>query len=273
MAASVVESFGDTIEETNSFTFAAPPTDDSQLLVMVFAGDEDYLEPATVIVGGDPDRPVYVTQIGVAPGWASFRFYQLEAGDETVVFTVSNPHKTVAFGGFQIAGAESIPTGWDDQIDFVDYAPTDTIEVDTTLLYDGLMVAAGVIAPPPAAMTAPAGWTLLAEREELDRQVQIIYQAAMSAGAVADAWTAGTVPTGGAASVISEAVFDLGLRIRPADVNVTPTNVAAPRNGAAGLPRQFPEPDPLPNLPPDPTPIVVPTTPWDTTRSPHRRPG
>lgn len=275
MTVSVIEATGNQVSGAYTTSLATPPASDTEALLVVYFG-EPGIGIASFTIGGDSARDyldVSPQHMLVDVQFAMVaRLYPLEAGDEHLALTPSDQYKAGCVAFLQLSDFAAIPADIEDQGDAAEYVPTDVIGLDATMIAPGLLVAGGAILPEPVAMTVPSGWTQVSQASGLYGQYQLAYAGGLS-GLVADAWVDGTVPTGGAGYVAWVGVQDIGLRHREAGAWIAATSYGLPETLATPNARQFPEPDALPRTPPQPTPIVVPTPPWDTSRSPHRRRG
>ena len=258
---------GDVSAGIVAWTLTAP-ADDGDFLLFCYAGDER-IGLAWFTVAGDPTRRFVGGTVTNTNAKALMRVYPLRGGDEAVSFAPTDPTLVAAFGALHVTGGAPIPVDWAAQMQGAVFDPAATISADGTMIADGVLLGAGIIGP-SAPMTEPAGWTLLADVDG-HRHVQVIYRDA-AAGAFSDAWVDGTVSADGAGTTAQFGAHDLALRFGEAGGWVGSSSYALPPAGSGeGLARQFPAPRDLPATAPPPTPVVVPTPPWDRTVSPHRR--
>lgn len=276
MTVTVVESYGAAVTSSNeAATLATPPAADGTDALLVVHVGQVGIGITTLTVNGDGTRD-YIELVasgssGAVDSDVIVRMYPLLSGDEYVVLTPTNPYVGSCWGIYQLQDFAAIPADLSAQVASETFVPTQVLEVNTTMIAPGLLVAAAAISFPSdtvPTMTVPAGYTELVAEVGPFGEYQIL--ANTEAGVVADTWTAGTVPTSGEGLVVTFGAHDVGLRHREGGAYVGSGMYGM--GGQLDTPpaRQFPPDEELPATAPDPSPIVVPTPPWVPTDGPYR---
>lgn len=237
------------------------PAEGTEVLVLMLVGVSGGTF-SSVSINSDATRNALSFTDSVGGSECVALVYHLQEGDEFVAVR-SQATSTRVLCWAVIDDSNLIPTDW--ELFSRTRTTGNTCRTGFWTASDtGIILGAAVVVDSASLdIGEPYDWTFIGETAAFGLSVNFAYGEVLAAGTTPpDAFT-GTIPTGTSGEVYWFGVYDIGLRLRDAGSWSNGGGLLQQTPGPSEPPaRRFPPPRALPNLPPEPTDIVVPNPPW-----------